>query len=135
MIATTIIFIPPLCRIAETATRSVTVQEYVDAARVAGTGTSRMVRTQIFPNVVNPVLAYASGLLGISMIIAASLSFLGLGSLPPAPEWGYMLQSLRGSVYDAALISALPGFMIFVASIAFNVFSDAVREAMDVRLA
>jgi peptide/nickel transport system permease protein len=134
VIATTIIFVPPLCRIAETATRAVAVQEYVDAARIAGSGRWRMVRTQIFPNVVNPVLAYASGLLGISMIIAASLSFLGLGSLPPAPEWGYMLQSLRGSVYDAALVSALPGFMIFVTSIAFNVLSDSVREAMDVRL-
>jgi peptide/nickel transport system permease protein len=134
MIATSIIFVPPICRIAETATRQVSVQEYVEAARVAGTGRLRMVRTQILPNILNPVLAYASGLLGISMIIAASLSFLGLGSQPPAPEWGYMLQSLRGSIYNAALISALPGFFIFVTSVAFNVLSDAVVEAMDVRL-
>ena len=134
MIATTIIFIPPICRIAETATRAVRVQEYVDAARLAGTGRLRMVRTQILPNVLSPVLAYASGLLGISMIIAASLSFLGLGSQPPAPEWGYMLQSLRGSIYNAALVSALPGFLIFITSVAFNVLSDAIVEAMDVRL-
>ena len=134
MIAATIVFIPPICRVAETATRSVTLQEYVEAARVAGSGPFRMVRTQVLPNVVNPVLAYASGLLGISMIIAASLSFLGLGSSPPAPEWGYMLQSLRGSIYVAPLVSALPGFFIFVTSVAFNVASDAFRESMDVRL-
>jgi peptide/nickel transport system permease protein len=135
MIATTIIFIPPICRIAEGAARTVVVQEYVDAARLAGSGRFRMVRTQIFPNVINTVLAYASGLLGISMIIAASLSFLGLGVQPPAPEWGYMLQSLRGSIYDAALVSALPGFMIFVTSITFNLLADSAREAMNVRLA
>lgn len=134
MIAATVVFIPPICRVAETATRSVVLQEYVEAARVAGTGQLRMVRTQILPNVVNPVLAYASGLLGISMIIAASLSFLGLGSRPPAPEWGYMLQSLRGSIYVAPLVSALPGFFIFITSVAFNIVSDAFREAMDVRL-
>jgi peptide/nickel transport system permease protein len=134
MIATSIIFVPPLCRIAETATRSVGIQEYVEAARVAGTGRLRMLRTQILPNVLNPVLAYASGLLGISIIIAASLSFLGLGSQPPTPEWGYMLQSLRGSIYSAPLVSALPGLLIFITSVAFNFLADAIREAMDVRL-
>jgi peptide/nickel transport system permease protein len=135
MIATTIIFVPPVCRIAQSATRSIAVQEYVEAAHLAGAGKMRLVRTQIFPNVINPVVAYASGLLGISMIIAASLSFLGLGAQPPAPEWGYMLESLRGDIYDAAVVSALPGVMIFITSIAFNLASDALREAMDVRLA
>lgn len=135
IIATSIIFIPPICRISESATRAVAVQEYVEAARVAGARRPRLIRSQILPNVINPVLAYSSGLLGISMIIAASLSFLGLGSQPPAPEWGYMLQSLRGDIYDAALVSALPGFMIFVTSVAFNLVSDGVREAMDIRLA
>jgi peptide/nickel transport system permease protein len=134
MIATTIIFVPPICRIAQSATRSISVQEYVEAAHLAGASKMRLVRTQILPNVINPVVAYASGLLGISMIIAASLSFLGLGAQPPAPEWGYMLESLRGDIYDAAVVSALPGVMIFITSIAFNLASDALREAMDVRL-
>jgi peptide/nickel transport system permease protein len=133
MVATTLIFIPPICRIAESATRSVAVQEYVEAARLAGSRGIRMVRTQIFPNVLNTVLAYASGLLGIALIIAAGLSFLGLGVQPPAPEWGSMLQTLRASIYDAAIVSALPGLMIFITSITFNVLADGVREAMDVR--
>jgi peptide/nickel transport system permease protein len=133
MIATAIIFIPPICRIAETATRGVSTQEYVEAAKLAGTGRWRLVRTQILPNVLNPVLAYASGLLGIAIIIAASLSFLGLGAQPPDPEWGYMLQSLRGSIYVAPLVSALPGVFIFLTSVSFNVVSDAVIDSMDVR--
>lgn len=135
MIATTIIFVPPICRIAQSAARAVAVQEYVEAAQVAGASKMRLIRTQVLPNVINPVVAYSSGLLGISMIIAASLSFLGLGAQPPAPEWGYMLQSLRGDIYDAAVVSALPGVMIFITSIAFNLASDSLREAMDVRLA
>jgi peptide/nickel transport system permease protein len=135
MIATTIIFIPPICRIAQSATRSIMPQEYVEAAQLSGAGPVTLLRSQILPNVVNPVLAYATGLLGISMIIAASLSFLGLGAQPPAPEWGFMLQSLRGQIYDAAVVSALPGAMIFITSIAFNMFADAFREAMDVRAA
>lgn len=135
MIATTIIFIPPLCRIAFGTTTSIVQQEYVEAAQVSGAGKITLLRTQIMPNVLNPVLAYATGLLGISMIIAASLSFLGLGAQPPAPEWGFMLESLRGSIYTAAIVSALPGAMIFLTSMAFNLFSDAFREAMDVRQA
>lgn len=135
MISTTIIFVPPICRIAQSATRSIMPQEYVEAAQLSGAGPVMLLRTQILPNVVNPVLAYATGLLGISMIIAASLSFLGLGAQPPAPEWGFMLQSLRGEIYDAAVVSALPGAMIFITSIAFNMFADAFREAMDVRAA
>ena len=133
MIATAIIFIPPICRIAETATRGVSNQEYVEAAKLAGTGRWRLVRTQILPNVLNPVLAYASGLLGIAIIIAASLSFLGLGAQPPAPEWGYMLQSLRGSIYVAPVVAALPGVFIFLTSVSFNVLSDAVVDSMNVR--
>jgi peptide/nickel transport system permease protein len=135
MIATSIIFVPPVCRIAQSATRAVVVQEYIEAARVAGIGRARLVWTQIVPNVINPVLAYATGLLGISMIIAASLSFLGLGAQPPAPEWGFMLESLRGDIYSAAVVSALPGVMIFITSMAFNMFADSFRDAMDVRQA
>lgn len=133
IISTSIIFVPPICRIAQSATKTIVPQEYVEAAQLSGASKVMLVRTQILPNVVNPVVAYATGLLGISMIIAASLSFLGLGAQPPAAEWGFMLESLRGDIYDAAVVSALPGAMIFITSMAFNMFSDAFREAMDVR--
>lgn len=133
IIASTIVFIPPLSRVAESATRSVVVQEYVEAAKVAGARTPRLLRTEVFPNVINPVLVYASGLLGLSMIIAASLSFLGLGSLPPAPEWGYMLNSLRGAIYRAPVVAAMPGAFVFLTSVSFNLISDALREAMDIK--
>lgn len=134
IIAVTIVYVPPVARVAESATRRVITAEFIEAARLSGAGRFRIARTQILPNVLNDIIVYASGLVGVAMIIAASLSFLGLGSAPPAPEWGYMLNSLRGALYDTPLVAILPGFMIFLTSVAFNLASDALREAMDSRL-
>jgi peptide/nickel transport system permease protein len=134
IIAVTIVFIPPIARVAEQATRAVIVQEYMEAARLSGAGRFRLIRTQLLPNVLNSIVVYASGLVGVAMLIAASLSFLGLASQPPTPEWGYMLEGLRGSIYIAPWVVVLPGIFIFVTSVAFNTFSDALREAMDTRL-
>jgi peptide/nickel transport system permease protein len=134
IVAVTIVFIPPLARVAEQATRSVVVQEYMEAARLSGAGRFKLLRTQLLPNVMNDIVVYASGMVGIAMVIAASLSFLGLASQPPTPEWGYMLEGLRGSIYIAPLVVVLPGIFIFVTSVAFNTFSDALREAMNTQL-
>ncbi len=134
IIAVSIVFVPPIARVAESATRRVVVSEYVEAARLSGAGGLRIAWSQVLPNVLNNIIVYASGLVGVAMIIAASLSFLGLGSAPPAPEWGYMLNSLRGSIYAAPMVSIVPGFFIFLTSVAFNMASDALREAMDSRL-
>lgn len=133
IIAVTIVFIPPVARVAEQATRSVVVQEYMEAARLSGASRIRLIRSQLLPNVVNDIIVYASGLVGVAMLIAASLSFLGLASQPPTPEWGYMLQDLRGSIYLAPMEVVLPGIWIFATSVAFNMFSDAMRDAMNVR--
>jgi len=133
MIAVTIVFVPPIARVADSAARTVVLQEYMEAARLSGAGRWRLLRTQLLPNVLNQIIVYASGLVGVSMIIAASLSFLGLGSQPPAPEWGYMLNSMRGAVYVQPWVVVVPGLAIFITSVAFNMASDALREAMDAR--
>ena len=133
MIALSIVFIPPISRIAESATKRVVVNEYIEAARLTGANTFQLVSTQVLVNVVNPIIVYASGLVGVSMIVAASLSFLGLGSQPPTPEWGYMLNSLRSSIYVNPWVAALPGLFIFITSVSFNMLSDAIREAMDLK--
>lgn len=134
LLAVSIVFLPPIARVAESATRTVVVQEYMEAARLSGAGSFRLLRKQVLPNVLNHILVYASGLVGVAMLIAAGLSFLGLGTQPPDPEWGYMLNSLRGSIYSAPIVAALPGVFIFITSVAFNMASDALRESMDVRL-
>jgi len=131
IIAVSVVFVPPVARVAEGATRRVVLQEYVEAARLTGASRWRIARSQILPNVLGDVVVYASGLVGVAMIIAASLSFLGLGSLPPNPEWGYMLNSLRGAIYVVPDVVVVPGLFIFAASVAFNLASDGLRESMD----
>ena len=76
---------------------------------------------------------YATGLVSVSMILASGLSFLGLGVKPPEPEWGLMLNTLRSAIYLNPWLAALPGVMIFVTSMAFNLLADGVRSAMDIR--
>ena len=82
----------------------------------------------------SPILVYATSLISISMILAAGLSFLGLGATPPNPEWGLMLNNLRPAIWVAPMTAALPGVMIFLTSMSFNLMSDGLRQAMDVRL-
>ena len=81
-----------------------------------------------------PVFIYASSLVSVSILLASGLSFLGLGVKPPTPDWGLMLSTLRQSIYIVPISCALPGAAIFVTSICFNLVSDGIRSAMDVRL-
>ncbi len=134
LLALTLVFIPPLCRIAETATTQVSHLDFVEAARASGAGLRSIIWHHILGNVLGPVLVYASSLVSVSMLIASGLSFLGLGVEPPQPDWGLMLNTLRQAIYIAPALAALPGVLIFLTSICFNLLSDGLRAAMDVRL-
>ncbi len=131
IIAIAIVFTPPIARVAEGATKQVVVQEYVEAARISGASNIQMVMTQVLPNIIGTVLVYSAGLFGVSIVLGSGLSFLGLGAAPPTPEWGYMLSTLRGSMYVQPVVVALPGFFIFITSIAFNILSDEIHDALD----
>lgn len=134
MIALTLVFIPPLCRIAETATTQVRNLDFVEAARASGGSTLSIVKSHILGNVLGPIFIYASGLVSVSILVASGLSFLGLGVEPPNPDWGLMLSTLRQSIYVNPYVCALPGVMIFITSLSFNLVSDGLRQAMDVRM-
>ncbi|MCK9496659.1 MAG: ABC transporter permease [Dehalococcoidia bacterium] len=133
IIAMTIVYIAPIARVAEAATRKVVVAEFIEAARLTGASTVRILFTQVLANIFSPIFVYASGLVGLSIVIAASLSFLGLGVAPPAAEWGFMLNALRGTIYVNPWVAALPGLFIFAVSISFNMLADAIRDALDVK--
>jgi peptide/nickel transport system permease protein len=94
----------------------------------------QIIRYHVLSNVLGPILVYATSLISISIILAAGLSFLGLGVNPPSAEWGLMLNSLRDAIYVQPYVAALPGLMIFISSMCFNLMSDGLRSAMDVRL-
>jgi peptide/nickel transport system permease protein len=133
LLAITIVFIPPITRVTESVTTQIRALDFVEAARASGAGTFSIIRTHILGNVLGPVFVYATVLISVGIVISAGLSFIGLGASPPEAEWGLMLNTLRQSIYLAPLISLLPGFMIFIASMCFNLISDGLRTAMDVR--
>lgn len=134
VISLTLIFMPPICRVAETVTTQVRNLDFVAAARATPAGTMRILLVHVLGNVLGPVLIYASSLISVSIIIASGLSFLGLGVSPPEADWGLMLNTLRQSIYVAPLNAALPGVMIFITGMCFNLMSDGLRTAMDMKL-
>jgi peptide/nickel transport system permease protein len=133
IVSLTIVFIPPIARVAESVTTSVRSVDFIDAARASGANALTIMRVHVLGNVLGPIFIYATSLVSVSMILAAGLSFLGLGTRPPEPEWGLMLNTLRTAIYAQLLIAALPGVMIFAVSICFNMLSDGLRSAMDIR--
>jgi peptide/nickel transport system permease protein len=133
LVSLTVVFIPPITRVAESVTTSVRGLDFVDAARASGAGPLTIMRVHVLGNVLGPIFVYSTSLISVCMILAAGLSFLGLGTRPPEPEWGLMLNTLRTAIYVNPWVAALPGAMIFAVSICFNLLSDGMRSAMDVR--
>ncbi len=133
LISLTIVFIPPIARVAESVTTQIRARDFVEAARASGANAFTIVRVHVLGNVLSPIFVYATSLIAVSMILASGLSFLGLGVKPPEPEWGLMLNTLRTAIYVQPWIAALPGVMIFLTSVAFNLLSDGLRSAMEIK--
>ncbi|GAC1332327.1 MAG: ABC transporter permease [Bradyrhizobium sp.] len=133
IVSLTIVFVPQITRVAESVTTGVRNMDFVEAARASGADAFTIMRVHMLGNVLGTIFVYATGLISVSMILAAGLSFLGLGTKPPEPEWGLMLNTLRTAIYINPWVAALPGAMIFAVSICFNLLSDGLRSAMDIR--
>ena len=133
ILALTLVFIPQIIRVAESVTQGVRNLDFVDAARASGASGFTIVRVHVLGNVLGPIFVYSTSLISVCMIIASGLSFLGLGTKPPEPEWGLMLNTLRTAIYVQPWVAVLPGACIFVTSICFNLLADGLRQAMDVK--
>ncbi|WP_375410357.1 ABC transporter permease [uncultured Methylobacterium sp.] len=133
IVSLTCVFVPQIARVAESVTTQIRSRDYVDAAKLSGASTLTILRVQVLGNVLGPIFVYATSLISVSMILASGLSFLGLGVKPPEPEWGLMLNTLRTAIYVNPMVAALPGLAIFIVSISFNLFSDGLRSAMEVK--
>jgi peptide/nickel transport system permease protein len=133
ILALTLVFVPPIIRVAESVTTGVRNLDFVDAARASGASAFTIVRVHVLGNVLGPIFIYATSLISVCMILASGLSFLGLGTRPPEAEWGLMLNTLRTAIYVQPWVAVLPGACIFVTSICFNLVSDGLRQAMDVK--
>ncbi|MFM0203275.1 ABC transporter permease [Paraburkholderia fungorum] len=112
---------------------SVKAEEYVEGARAIGLGHARIIVRYILPNVLPPIIVQASLTIATAIIAEASLSFLGLGQLPPSPSWGSMLNTAKDFVSQAPWMSVFPGIAIFLAVLGFNLLGDGLRDALDPR--
>ncbi|MFL9964892.1 ABC transporter permease [Paraburkholderia sediminicola] len=112
---------------------TVKAEEYVEGARAIGLGNARIIVRYILPNVLPPIIVQASLTIATAIIAEASLSFLGLGQLPPSPSWGSMLNTAKDFVSQAPWMSIFPGIAIFLAVLGFNLLGDGLRDALDPR--
>ncbi|MCX4093870.1 ABC transporter permease [Nocardia sp. alder85J] len=133
IIALAVILVPPVARVAETETRKLVDLDYMEAARASGARRSAIALWQVLPNVAPPVVVYCTALIGLSIVYAAGLSFLGLGISPPKAEWGLMVSEHTQYIYSAPLLAAIPALAILITSVAFNVLGDGLRDLLDVR--
>lgn len=108
--------------------------DYVTAAQVTGASDTRIMRRHILPNALSPIIVLATLDIPVAILVAASLSFLGLGAQPPSPEWGAMLVDGRTFMQTAPWLITFPGLAIFVTVLGFNLFGNAIRDALDPRL-
>jgi peptide/nickel transport system permease protein len=120
-------------RVVRGQTLSIKESEYVQAARLLGAGPLRIMLVEILPNVLAPVIVYATLLVPTAIVFEATLSFLGLGVLPPTPTWGNMLAEAIAYYRVAWWYVVFPGAALFVTTLAFNVLGDSVRDAVDPR--
>jgi peptide/nickel transport system permease protein len=134
MIAVAVSSIPAFARVVRASTLTVREQEYIEAARAIGCSKARIIFRYVFPNVLAPIIVQATLGVGTAIILAASLSFLGIGIQPPTPEWGAMLSGARGFIRDRWYMAAFPCLAIMVTVLSLNLLGDGLRDALDPRL-
>lgn len=132
MLAIGITMVPYMARVVYTATVQESAKEYVEAARAAGATQAQILRQQLMPNVLSPLVVYGTSLCGLMIVLAAGLSFLGVGVTPPAPDWGVMTSDGRSVLLEGyGHVATIPGLVILVAALAFNLIGDGIRDALD----
>lgn len=134
MIAIGIVYVPAFSRIMRGSVLSVKKNEYVEAARASGATGSYVMRKSVFPNCVSPLIVHASIGFANAIIVEAALGFLGLGTQPPTPSWGTMLNDGRQFVGQNVWYSISAGSAIFVTVLGLNLVGDGLRDILDPRL-
>ena len=135
MIAIGVVGIPIYARLARSSVLSVSQTEYVLAAQAVGEGHGRIIFRHIFPNILSPIIVQSTLGLGAAILSAAALGFLGLGAIPPEPEWGAMLgDSYKYLSSGAWWAVVFPGIAIMLAVLGFNLLGDGLRDALDPKL-
>ena len=123
-----------VCRLVRGQTLTLRNQEYIEAARASGSGTLRILLSNIIPNCLAPIIVNTTMSIGGNIMMISALSFVGLGVQPPIPEWGAILNSGREYVSTFWPLITFPGIAIALTMFGFNVFGDGLRDALDPKL-
>lgn len=134
IIAVGVVTIPQYARITRASVLTVINQEYIEAAKAVGAGNFYIIINHVLPNCFAPIMVQATLRIATVISAASSLSFLGLGIQPPAPEWGAMLSSGRAFLRDTPHLVIFPGLAIMLTILSFNLLGDGLRDALDPKL-
>ncbi|GFN36262.1 peptide ABC transporter permease [Tepidimicrobium xylanilyticum] len=134
MIAVGVSSIPQYARIVRASVISIKNQEFVESAKATGSSDLRIIFKHVIPNCLAPVIVQATLGIGLAILTAAGLSFIGLGIKPPTPEWGAMLSGGRMYIRNYPHLTLFPGIAIVITIFAFNVLGDGLRDALDPKL-
>jgi peptide/nickel transport system permease protein len=134
VLAVAFVMIPKFARMVRGEALAVKEKQFIAAARASGAGSFWIVWHHILPNCFSSVIVLGTLILGETILIAASLSFIGLGAQPPTPEWGAMISVGRKFLMDQWWYATFPGVFILVTVIGFNIFGDALRDVLDPRI-
>jgi peptide/nickel transport system permease protein len=131
IIAIIFILVPYMARVVRGQVVTLRHQDFIEAARSTGAGPREIIGHELLPNVIGPLIVYATILVGFMILVAAGLSFFGLGASPPASDWGYMVNSGKGSITTAPHIVPMPSIVIVLVALAFNFVGDGLRLVLD----
>src|SRR3984957_19101886 len=134
IIALSIVYTPRTARIVRSSVIVLREMEYVLAARAAGAGHWRILRTHILPNAMAPLIVQLSFLFAYAVLTEATLSFLGVGAVPPTPTWGNIMAEGRQYMIDAPWIITIPGAALMITVLGLNLLGDGLRDVLDPRL-
>jgi dipeptide transport system permease protein len=134
MYAIAIVLMPHYVRLTRAAVIGEMSKDYVNASRIAGAGTLRLMFNTVLPNCAAPLIVQATLGFSAAILDAAALGFLGLGAQPPTPEWGSMLASALEFIQSAWWVVTFPGLAILISVLAFNLMGDGLRDALDPKL-
>jgi peptide/nickel transport system permease protein len=131
MIAIAFILVPYMTRVVRTQVETLRRLEFVEAARATGATTREIIIHELLPNVVAPLVVYATILVGFMILVASGLSFFGLGANPPTADWGNMVNTGKGTITTTPHVVLMPSLTIVIVALAFNFVGDGLRNALE----
>jgi len=134
IVAIAIFNIPVFARVVRGSANAIWARDYILAARSAGKGAFRITIEHVLPNILAVIVVQATIQFALAILAEAALSYLGLGTQPPTPSWGRMLNEAQAMVFRAPFLAVFPGIAIAIAVLGFNLLGDGLRDLTDPRL-